>query len=98
MSWYFTIKSSLLPFNRPNGIAAAYRNDLRQEHVNHVAEHVGSGTGTARFVGVPGTGHDFGYNHHGYAGYPYHHGDFGYQGYGHGYDNGYNNHGYYGGY
>jgi len=42
-------------------VAAAYRNDIRQLHVNHVADHIGAGIGTGRFVGVPGTGHDFGY-------------------------------------
>lgn len=53
---------------RPNGIAAVYRNDLRQVHVNNVAEHYGSGTGTARWNGVPGTGRHFGYGyHHGYG-------------------------------
>ena len=49
------------------GVAAAYRNDVRQLHVNHVAEHVGAGTGTGRFYGVPGTGRHFGY----YYGYNY---------------------------
>jgi len=48
-------------------VAAAYRNDVRQLAVNHVADRVGAGLGTGRFVGVPGTGYDFGY----YAGYQY---------------------------
>ena len=50
-----------------DGVAAAYRNDIRQLHVNHVADHVGAGLGTGRFYGVPGTGLDFGY----YDGYHY---------------------------
>ena len=29
-------------------------NALRQHHVNRVAEHLGAGTGTARYFGVPG--------------------------------------------
>ena len=54
---------------------SAYRNDQRQIHVNHVADYIGSGIGTGRFYGVPGTnGH---YSNYGY-------------GYGNGYNNGYN--------
>ena len=53
---------------RSNGIAAPYRNDQRQIAVNHVAEQVGSGTGTAYHDGVPGTGRYFGYGHNGYNG------------------------------
>ena len=44
-----------------DGVSAAYRNDIRQLHVNHVADRVGAGLGTGRFYGVPGTGLDFGY-------------------------------------
>ena len=54
----------------PEGVAAAYRNDVRQLHVNHIADHVGAGIGTGRFVGVPGTGRHFGY-YGGYGGYGY---------------------------
>jgi len=55
----------------PNGVAAVYRNDVRQLHVNRVADSVGAGIGTGRFVGVPGTNLDFGYGYYsGYAGYP----------------------------
>ncbi|ELT96849.1 hypothetical protein CAPTEDRAFT_199363 [Capitella teleta] len=44
-------------FNRgPHGIAAVYRNDLRQVAVNHRAEAVGASDGTADFYGVPGAG------------------------------------------
>lgn len=64
-----------------NGISAVYRNDVRQEQVNHIAEHYGAGTGTARFVGVPGTNGYYGYKHYGGYGYPKHGG----YGYGHGY-------------
>ena len=45
--------------------------------MNHVAEHVGSGTGTARWEGVPGTGGNYGYHGydgHGYDGYVRNHG------------------------
>jgi hypothetical protein len=64
-----------------NGIVSAYRNDLRQIGVNNVAEHVGSGIGTGRFYGVPGTnGH---YDNYGY-GHGYGHGGYGHGGYGHG--------------
>ena len=54
----------------PGGVAALYRNDIRQLHVNHVADHIGAGIGTGRFYGVPGTGHQFGY-YRGYDGYQY---------------------------
>ena len=72
--------NTFLFISRAGGIASAYRNDARQVAVNHVAEHYGSGTGTARFVGVPGTGNNFGYNHHGHGyagngGYGYNHGN-----------------------
>jgi len=67
------------------GVAAVYRNDVRQEQVNHIAEHYGAGTGTARFVGVPGTNGYYGYRHHEGYGYPH----------GHGYERAYND-GYYG--
>ncbi|KAK2168797.1 hypothetical protein LSH36_14g08036 [Paralvinella palmiformis] len=50
------------------GVAAPYRNDLRQVYVNHEAEYVGAGTGTARHYGVPGTGNNFGYGY-GYYGH-----------------------------
>ncbi|ELU09612.1 hypothetical protein CAPTEDRAFT_199573 [Capitella teleta] len=40
----------------PHGIAAVYRNDLRQVAVNHRAEAVGASDGTADFYGVPGAG------------------------------------------
>lgn len=53
---------------RPHGVVSAYRNDLRQLHVNHVADYIGSGIGTGRFYGVPGTG-----GHYGYYGYGYGH-------------------------
>lgn len=56
-----------------------YRNGHRQLKVNHIAEHVGAGTGTAHYVGVPGTGVG---NHYG------HHGNHGDNGYGHGYGHG----------
>ena len=86
-----------------NGIVSAYRNDLRQIHVNHVADHIGSGVGTGRFYGVPGTGgyypyHDGGYGGYGYGGYG--HGGYGHGGYGHGGYGGYGGFGYggYGGY
>jgi len=75
------------------GIAAVYRNDVRQEQVNHVAEHYGSGTGTARFVGVPGTNGYYGYRHHdgyGHGGYGHGHGGYGHGAYGHGAYGGYN--------
>jgi len=52
---------------RPHGIVSAYRNDLRQLHVNHVADYIGSGIGTGRFYGVPGTGGHFGYYGYGYG-------------------------------
>ena len=66
--------SHVLKYTSPNGIVSAYRNDLRQVHVNHVADYIGSGIGTGRFYGVPGTnGH---YSNYGY-------------GYGHGHGNGY---------
>lgn len=54
----------------PDGVAAAYRNDVRQLHVNRVADHVGAGIGTGRFYGVPGTGHNFGYYPGYYPPYP----------------------------
>ncbi|ELT87262.1 hypothetical protein CAPTEDRAFT_192779 [Capitella teleta] len=40
----------------PHGIAAVYRNDLRQLAVNHRAEAVGASDGTADYYGVPGAG------------------------------------------
>jgi len=52
---------------RPHGIVSAYRNDLRQVHVNRVADYIGSGIGTGRFYGVPGTGRHFGYYGYGYG-------------------------------
>ena len=62
-----------------DGVSAAYRNDIRQLHVNQVADHIGSGLGTGRFYGVPGTGLDFGYGYYdGYDGYKY---AYPYQGY-----------------
>jgi len=57
---------------RPNSIATEYRNDLRQQYVNDVANSVGSGVGTAPVYGVPGTGNDFGNKYasvNGYNGY-----------------------------
>ena len=65
-----------------------YRNGHRQLKVNNIAKHVGAGTGTAHYVGVPGTGVG---NHYG------HHGNYGHHGYGHGYGShhGYS-HGYHG--
>ena len=75
INWIPGLTSLFYLFSRAGGIASAYRNDARQVAVNHVAEHYGAGTGTARFVGVPGTGNNFGYNHgHGYAGNGYNHG------------------------
>ena len=53
-----------------DGVAAVYRNDIRQLHINHVADHVGAGIGTGRFYGVPGTGRHFGY-YDGYDAYRY---------------------------
>jgi len=47
-----------------------HRNGHRQLSVNNIAEHVGAGTGTANYVGVPGTGVS---GHHGYA-HGYRHG------------------------
>jgi len=55
----------------PDGVAAAYRNDVRQLHVNHVADHVGAGIGTGRFYGVPGTNLHFDQYYRGYDGYKY---------------------------
>ncbi len=52
-----------------NAIVAAYNNADRQEAVNDKARYVGSGTGTERYDGVPGTGLDFGY--HGRRSYGY---------------------------
>ena len=66
---------------RPNGVAARYRNDLRQQYVNHEAAYIGSGIGTASFYGVPGTGINFGYG----RGYGYRQG--GYPSYGFGINN-----------
>jgi hypothetical protein len=60
--------------DRPNGIVSAYRNDLRQIHVNHVADHYGAGIGTGRFYGVPGTNGyygNYGYGYNGNHGYGY---------------------------
>ncbi|ELU03544.1 hypothetical protein CAPTEDRAFT_223880 [Capitella teleta] len=79
----------------PNGVATPYRNDLRQVAVNHVAEYVGSGTGTARFYGVPGANSGVYYNYPAYghgAGYGGHNAGYGghnagYGGYGAGYPN-----------
>ena len=48
-----------------NSITAIYNNAERQEAVNDKARYVGSGTGTERYDGVPGTGLDFGYYGHG---------------------------------
>jgi len=55
----------------PEGVVSVYRNDARQHYVNSVAEHYGSGTGTARWVGVPGTNGYYGYGHggHGHGGH-----------------------------
>ena len=59
---------------RPNGIVSAYRNDQRQLHVNSVADHIGSGIGTGRFYGVPGTNGHYGYGYGGYGyGHPHYH-------------------------
>lgn len=58
-------------------MASGYQNAARQLAVNHVANHVGSGTGTARWQGVPGTGGYFGYQRHGGYGY----GGYGHRGY-----------------
>merc|ERR1711893_273002 len=44
-----------------NAIVARYNNAERQEAVNDKARYVGSGTGTEKYDGVPGTGLDFGY-------------------------------------
>ena len=73
---------------------AAQNNAQRQLYVNHVAESVGAGTGTAFEDGVPGVyGYGrvgYGYGHQGYGnGYGY--GTYG--GYGNGYEhgNGYGN-------
>ncbi|ELU14489.1 hypothetical protein CAPTEDRAFT_207294 [Capitella teleta] len=63
-------------FNRgPHGIAAVYRNDLRQVAVNHRAEAVGASDGTADYYGVPGAGRyvvdnryaSYAPKHHGYG-------------------------------
>merc|ERR1712113_919945 len=62
-------------------VVAPYRNAERQRAVNKVAEKVGSGTGTARYYGVPGAdGHyrHYGYGHDGYGN------SYGYNSYGHG--------------
>jgi hypothetical protein len=56
-------------YNRPDN----YRNAARQLYVNHVAEHVGSGTGTARWEGVPGTGAGY-VGNRGYGGHGDNHG------------------------
>jgi hypothetical protein len=56
----------------PDGVASNYQNAARQLYVNHVAEKVGSGTGTARWEGVPGTGGNYGY--HGYGDHGRNHG------------------------
>ncbi|ELT90387.1 hypothetical protein CAPTEDRAFT_217383 [Capitella teleta] len=47
------LRSAWLHNRHPVHPAVAY-NALRQHHVNRVAEHVGSGTGTARYYGMPG--------------------------------------------
>ena len=65
------------------GAHANYVNGLRQKYVNHVAEKVGAGTGTADKYGVPGT-----YVGHGYHGDAYNGHGFGH-GYAHGHNNGY---------
>jgi hypothetical protein len=58
---------------RAHGIAAVYRNDLRQLAVNHRAEAVGASSGTAAYYGVPGAGRYVfdnrypAYAHQGYA-------------------------------
>ncbi|ELT95344.1 hypothetical protein CAPTEDRAFT_197295 [Capitella teleta] len=39
--------------HREKGAIAIYRNSDRQRGVNRIAEHVRSGTGTARWYGVP---------------------------------------------
>ena len=83
-------------------------NAVRQLHVNAVANHIGTGSGTAFRDGVPGTplgvtGHDrYSYGHgRGYGGY----GNRGYGGYGGygannygGFGGHYGGHGNYGGY
>lgn len=56
----------------PNGIAAVYRNDLRQLGVNHRARAVGASDGTAAYYGVPGAGKYVVDNRYGYG---YDHGD-----------------------
>lgn len=48
------------------GVEAVYNNAGRQKKVNHIAEHVGASSGTARYYGVPGTGRFF--EGKGYAG------------------------------
>ena len=71
---------------RYNGIAAPYNNARRQLTVNDRAEYKGTGTGTARYEGVPGSGNDFGYYryNHGYD-RGYNRGYGGYDGYDYGY-------------
>jgi len=68
-------------YYRPDGVATNYRNAERQLAVNHVAEHVGSGTGTARWEGVPGANGNFGYHRDG---------GYGRDGYAHNHGSGYN--------
>ena len=45
-----------------DGYAAPYANDNRQRQVKYIAEHIGRGTGTAKYDGVPGTRYNFPYN------------------------------------
>ena len=52
----------------PYGVEAVYNNAARQQRVNHIAEHVGASSGTARYYGVPGTGRYFGSYREGWVG------------------------------
>jgi len=62
-------------------VAAIYRNDQRQEYVNNLAHHYGTGLGTAPWYGVPGTAYDFTKGHVGGYGHytPSHPNGYGYQ-------------------
>ena len=51
-----SIHCDMLHLDRPHGIAAVYRNDLRQEAVNYRAKAVGASAGTSDYYGVPGAG------------------------------------------
>ena len=94
----------LLSFSH-GGVVAPYRNAERQRAVNHVAQHVGSGTGTAAYYDVPGAdghyryggyghngGHSYGHSSYGYGLHGHNHGGYGGHAYG-GYGGGYGGYG-----